>query len=368
MSEHERVAFVASYYPPHLGGMENVAESMAKAYSGHHACTVLTTTCGAGQAPRRQRQGNLEVRRYRGVEFAHTPFSIGLIARLLTLPRRTLVHVHVAQAVIPEFVWLSSVIRRRGFVAHFHLDVDASGPLGAVFLMYKRLVLRRVLQAAETVICLSTGQAEFLSESYGVDRTRIRVLPNGVTAEFFAEPKREISSSPLKLLYVGRLTAQKNVLRLIDAMAAVGSPAELVIVGDGQERGRVEEAVRRYDLSNVRLVGAQHDADLRQWYRWADAFVLPSDREGMPLVLLEAMAAALPIVSTDVMGSRELLGDTGLLVRADATDLAEAIDRLAADPTLRIELAERSSRRAQDYRWDHLAERLEEVYGAAAVL
>ncbi len=366
MAPHERVVFVTSYYPPHLGGMENVAEAMAKAYAERHRCTVLTTTCGAGQAPRHEEMGGLQVRRYRSIEFAHTPVSVGLLARLVSLPRQVLVHVHVTQALVPEFVWLSSAIRRRRFVAHFHLDVDASGPLGAVFLIYKRLVLGRVLRAAEAVICLSTGQADFLNKTYGVERSRIRVLPNGVSADLFAEPNREIDSSPLKLLSVGRLTAQKNVLRLIDAMAAVTVPVELVIVGDGEQRGMIEEAVGRHDLRNVRLVGARHGAELSKWYRWADAFVLPSDREGMPLVLLEAMAAALPIIATDVMGSRELLGDTGLLVGTEPKDLAEAIDRLAADPTLRIELAERSSRCARDYRWDNLAEQLEQVYGAAA--
>ncbi len=306
MTAHGPVAFVTSYYPPHLGGMENVAQAMAKAYSERHECTVLTTTCGAGQTVKRERDGMLEVRRYRGVELAHTPISIGLIARLLTLPRRTLVHVHLAQAVLPEVVWLSSLIRRRKFVAHFHLDVDASGSLGSVFLIYKRVVLPRVLRAAGTVICLSTRQAEFLNETCGVEQSRIEVLPNGVTAEFFAEPNREMDSSPLKLLYVGRLTAQKNVLRLIDAMAKVTAPVDLVIVGDGEERGSIEEAIRRHDLRNVRLVGAQRGEELSRWYQWADAFVLPSDREGMPLVLLEAMAAALAIVSTDVMGSRRI--------------------------------------------------------------
>src|SRR5271166_5259581 len=101
MAPQERVVFVASYYPPHLGGMENVAEAMAKAFAELHECTVLTTTCCAGQAALREHEGNLEIRRYRGVELAHTPLSIGLITRLLTLPRRTLVHVHVAQAVVP---------------------------------------------------------------------------------------------------------------------------------------------------------------------------------------------------------------------------------------------------------------------------
>ena len=328
MSSRERVVFVASYYPPHLGGMENVAEAMATAFSEAHECTVLTTTCGAGHAARHEQVGNLEVWRYPGVDVAHTPVSPGLIARIMALPRQTLIHVHLAQAVVPEVVWLSSVIRRRAFVAHYHLDVDASGSLGSVFLAYKRFVLPRVLRAARTVICLSTDQAEFLIETYGVERSRIAVLPNGVTSAFFAEPKRQKDVSPLKLLYVGRLSAQKNVLRLIDAMAQVSSPVDLVIVGEGEERVVIEEAIRRHDLENVRLVGAQRGAALNEWYRWADAFVLPSDREGMPLVLLEAMAAAL---------------------------------------ALRIELAERSSVRSQDYRWDHLVEQLEEVYDGAGI-
>ena len=142
----------------------------------------------------------------------------------------------------------------------------------------------------------------------------------------------------------------------------MAEPAELVIVGDGETGAGVRELVGQLGLSNVRFVGTQLGDDLLRWYRWADVFVLPSEKEGMPLVMLEAMAVGLPIVATDVLGSRETLGTTGVLAAPDPQSLARALDRVAGDPQLRAELSRRSLLKAQEYSWPRLIARLEDVY------
>jgi rhamnosyl/mannosyltransferase len=172
---------------------------------------------------------------------------------------------------------------------------------------------------------------------------------------------------PLRVLFVGRLDAQKNVVRLVQAMARVTRPVELTVVGDGEEQPRVRAAVAAAGLTSVRLVGAVHGADLLGWYRWAEAFVLPSDREGMPLVVLEAMAAGLPVLVTDVPGSRELVEDVGIVVPPTPAGLAAGLDRLASDPVLRATLAERSRRRGAEHGWGARVEELETVYARSGV-
>jgi glycosyltransferase involved in cell wall biosynthesis len=362
------VAYVTPFYPPHVGGVENVAQTVAELLAERHDVEVFTTTCGSDGAPTRERTNGMCVRRFRGWELAHTPFSPGLALRLLLLHRRVIVHAHVAQAFLPELLWLTSVLRRRPYIIHFHLDVDPSGRFGVLLPAYKRLVLGPVLRRAAAVIALSQGQASFLAKHYRIRPARVAVVPNGVGSSFYRrlDETHRTSSGPLRLLFVGRLDAQKNVPRLLDAMTYVSASVDLVLVGDGEQRGLIRDQMERLDLSNVRLAGAQRGEDLLRWYRWADAFVLPSDKEGMPLVLLEAMAAGLAIISTDVPGSREVLEGVGLLAAPQPRALGAAIQRVAADPHLRSELAARSLQRGRSHSWDERVVELERIYDQVA--
>ena len=348
--ETRLVVQVAPYYPPHLGGAEDVALAIAKGLAERGAVEVLTSTSGASRVPSTEREANLVVRRLFTFEFAHIPFMPTLLPRLLRVPRAAAVHVHVTQAYVAEMVWLASILRRRPFVAHFHGDVPRSGRLGALFTVYKRWIFGRTLRAAERVIVLSAGQVEFLEERYGVMRERLVVLPNAIGPEFFREPSQRPShDGPFRLLFVGRLSPQKNVPRLLRAVAAVSLPVELVIVGDGEQRAMLQDLIRELGLGSARMVGAVHGEELVGWYRWADAFVLSSNTEGMGLVLVEAMASGVPVVCTDVPWTADTVGSDALLASPDPTALARGIERLILDPILRADLARGGYERAKRY-------------------
>ncbi len=118
--------------------------------------------------------------------------------------------------------------------------------------------------------------------------------------------------------------------------------AELVIVGDGDERDRLEQLARRgWVLPGSPSPARNAGDDLLAHYRQADAFVLPSRKESTGLVLLEAMSAGLPVVATDVEGVRVTVGTDGILVEETSAALAAAMDRVTAEPALWTELAAR---------------------------
>ncbi|WP_059010410.1 glycosyltransferase family 4 protein [Streptomyces specialis] len=358
---------ITPYYPPHLGGLERVVESLAAGLGRrHHDVRVLTTTIGADGAPPLARDGEVTVRRHRSVEFAHTPLAPGLLGSLLRAPRTAVLHLHCAHAVLPELVALTARLRRQRFILHFHLDVDASGPLGMLLPPYKKHVFGRVLRAAAAVVVLTDAQAAFVRDTYRVPADRVFVVPNGVDRRYFM-PVREPAGGdrPTRLLYVGRLSPQKNVGRLLEAMSLVTRPVALTVVGDGEQRAHLERQTAGLGLDNVTFAGQRLGPDLIAAYADADAFVLPSDKEGMPLVVLEAMAAALPIVATDVPGNAELIGGTGLLAAPEPRALAAAVDRIAEDPALRLRLARNSAERAAAFTWDAVVARVEEVYATA---
>jgi phosphatidylinositol alpha-mannosyltransferase len=351
--------------------LESVAQTVAQLLAKDHDVRVITTTCGSNGAPLSETRGDVRVRRFAGFRFANTPISLGLALQLLTIGRRPIVHVHIAHAFVPEIVCLTSLLRRGRYVAHYHTDVDSSGPFGVLLGSYKRWILGPCLRRAAAVITLSQQQANFVVSRYHVRRERISVIPNGVDPAFYALrtecTQSHADSRPMRLLNVSRLDHGKGHLRLIDAMAHVSANVELVIVGDGTLRNSIAERIKQLGLTNTRLVGPARGAELLRWYEWADAFVLPSDGEGMPLVVLEAMAAGLAVVATDVQGTRDVVSGAGLLTGLDAESLGVAIEQVANDPELLAELSASCAARGIDFRWDSAVAELERIYDAVSI-
>jgi glycosyltransferase involved in cell wall biosynthesis len=247
-------------------------------------------------------------------------------------------------------------------VAHFHLDVDPTGPAGFLLPTYKRQCLARTLRRADAVVALTPGQAAFLTDDYGIAPERVTVVANGVEDVFLRIRHSPTPGRPLRLLFVGRLDRQKNVPRLLRALARVDGQVEVVIVGDGEDAARCRAASTELHLDHVRFVGIQHGGALVAWYQWADVFVLPSDREGMPLALLEAMAAGLGVITTNVSDLACLVGDGGLVVPPHADNLATAISRLAGNRLLVTDLQTRSRRRGRAFGWNGAVDQVSDLY------
>ncbi len=157
-----------------------------------------------------------------------------------------------------------------------------------------------------------------------------------------AIPRDRRHGEPLRLVTVGRLVALKGIPILLDAVRLLeerGVATHTRVIGDGADMPALRAAVAAQGLrGSVEMVGAVGQDDLPAHLLWADAYVLPSFMEGLPVVLMEAMATELPVVSTNISGIPELVQDgvSGLLVRPGRHDLlADALARLAADPALR---------------------------------
>jgi glycosyltransferase involved in cell wall biosynthesis len=173
------------------------------------------------------------------------------------------------------------------------------------------------------------------------------------------------------LISVGRLTEAKdhpNLLAAVDLLRQGGEPVELVIVGEGELRPSLEAEIARRNLGTaVTLAGVRTDPE--HLLREADVFVLSSSREGFPVVVLEAMASGLPVVSTRVGGVSEILqdGENGMLVPpGDPGALAAAIRRLMTDSTLRASLGRRARETvASRFSLDRAVERYGRLYETA---
>jgi len=172
-------------------------------------------------------------------------------------------------------------------------------------------------------------------EQYGIEREKVRTIPNYVDTRRFTP-----SASPSQtnqILYVGRLSEEKNVEALLEAVD--GLPAELVLVGGGPLKEHLE-AKGRKGRSSARFVGRVPNGRLPEYLNRASVFVLPSLIEHHPKALLEAMACGVPVIGTDVSGIRELIehGQTGYLCDPSPGSIQEAIAAVMANEPLRARL------------------------------
>ena len=213
--------------------------------------------------------------------------------------------------------------------------------------------LARKLADAAGVVTVSEFNLAYLRHTYGAAATRVRRIYNGLDiGRFEFRPPRE---RPPLILSVGRLIEKKGFADLIDACAlllAEGRIFRCLIVGGGPLAGELAAQIRQLGLeSRVQLLGPQPQQEVLRLMHEAAVFAAPcvigadGDRDGLPTVLLEAMALGCPCVSTDVTGIPEILVDdvTGLLIaQHDPTDVATAVGRLLDDPALRERLAHRA--------------------------
>jgi glycosyltransferase involved in cell wall biosynthesis len=225
---------------------------------------------------------------------------------------------------------------------------------------------RTTLLRADAVVVLTARTASALRAD-GVPAERIATIPSGFEPSVFAAADVDTGQRPrLRIGYVGRLAPQKRVDLLVAAFGRMTRPADLVLVGDGPERTRVQRLVRHSPAADrISTTGFVEHSAVPAVLASLDLLVLPSAYEEMGSVLVEAMAAGLPVVASDVGGIPEVVrhGVTGLLVPpGDVAALAAALDRLVADPVLRSHLAAGARSRAEEYSWPRLGARVEDLY------
>ena len=221
-------------------------------------------------------------------------------------------------------------------VPHIHIE-DGFGPEEQNRQLRRRVWMRRMFLRRATVVVPSLTLRGIATRTWRLPAGRVKYIPNGVDCAGFT-PRPRIESEPLIIGTVAALRPEKNLPRLLWAFrrVALQQTARLVIVGDGPERAKLELLAADLGLADV-VEFAGHTGSPEAHYRTFDIFALSSDTEQMPLSVIEAMAAGLPVAATDVGDIAEMVGAenrrfvTGLQHNA----LAAALQMLAADPALR---------------------------------
>lgn len=196
------------------------------------------------------------------------------------------------------------------------------------------LSLEAKIQAASFVAGISHfGRAQLMRWSDPSDWTKLKVIRCGLDAGFLEAEIEPVPESSREFVCVARLSAQKGLPLLIEAcdvLRRAGQRFTITIIGDGELRSDLEQQIRDRNLvDTVFLVGARSSTQIRETLRRARAFVLPSFAEGLPVVLMEALALSRPVITTAIAGIPELVDDKcGWLVPAGSQ--AALIDALVA--------------------------------------
>jgi len=232
------------------------------------------------------------------------------------------------------------------------------------------IMLRRRLHKLAGRIAVSKLAMDYVSKYVP---GHYSIIPNGIDLAHFSPdvaPIEEFCDGKQNILFLGRLERRKGLIYLIKAYQQIKREipnSRLIVVGPGTRlRKPYEKWIKQHGLDDVVFVGYVSEDEKPRYYRTADVYCSPAtSRESFGIVLLEAMAVGKPVVATNIDGYANVVthGEDGLLVPPrDTRRLAEALISVMGDETLRQRLASRARLTAEEYSWEHIAQRVFDYY------
>jgi glycosyltransferase involved in cell wall biosynthesis len=352
-----RVALIASSYLPHPGAAERRVDRLAYGLASHGVEVEVLTQDLAPGLPRASERDGVVVRRFAAsIGNAHAAVAPGLWQYM----RRTARSFDVADA-HSTHLSLGLAVARAGARRLF---LTPHGPVQQLARWPYAGATSALMEHAVQIVCGSRAQAALLSRASSSASGRIRVLPNGVDIGPIqsAEPLQWSKSA---VLSVGRLERYQRIDRAIAAMAGLDPGSQLVVVGRGSLRRSLHaHAADLLVSSRVKFVGALPDEKLYRWLRTARVLVTLAEEETSGLQLLEAVAAGVPAVASDIPAHREAASyadGTGVRFVPPAGSPLEIADAIVEAATLSVP----TTARLRLPTWDAVVDTTLALYEAA---
>jgi len=356
-----RIAIIIDFFPPRVGGTERATYNIAKhlALRGHDVHVITSWDQGL---PKSSFQDGFHIHRvYWGkIRFFSTIFYLIGIFFCLKSIQPDIVHVqYIKLGYIPAY--FSKKILKKPYIAY--------GRGSDIYYMSSlmRKISKFFLKHAVKVIALTADMKQELQKIYDGE---ISVIPNGVELDNYKNlQKKDFDVKNKKIIFVGVLRPVKGLEYLIKAMEIIHVEMEntiLMIIGEGEERKSLETLVLKLHLENVVIfTGDILNKNIPSYLIQGDVFVLPSLSEGFPNVLLEAMAAGLPLVTTNINGLSEIIRneENGYLVEPkNPQQLAEKILMVLNNSTQSKKFSNNNLKIVKKYSWKNIVICLEDVY------
>ncbi len=359
-----RVALVCPYAWDRAGGVQVHVANLATSLRGRgHEVAVLTPADGPVRDAGVHRIGQPMAVRYQGTvaPVAPSPLAMRPLRHAIRSFAPDVLHVHEPFAPSTSMFAVLAAPPRLAVVATFHAYAARSRLLTAA-----APALRALWRRLDVRIAVSDAASSFIRARFRGD---VRIIPNGVDTRAFAEagPALDVPAGR-RIQWVARLEPKKGFGIALSAMQILRRDvpdAVLVVAGDGADAGLAERlAVDAGDA--VRMLGAVAHEAVPSYLAAADAFVSPAvAQESFGITLVEAMAAGVPVVATDIPGYREVVRDgiDGVLVPpGDPAALARALRSVLIDGDLAPRLREAGRARAERFSWTVVTEEIERAY------
>ncbi|MEN8129396.1 MAG: glycosyltransferase family 4 protein [Pseudomonadota bacterium] len=369
-----RLLCLSYEYPPLGGGGAQVVQGLTRtlAKSGTEMDLV---TMGFRGLPVRESLDNLNIYRIQSLR-AHQhmctwpemiPYISLATTRAIQLARKNRYDINHTHFIFPDGVIAYLLKRATGlnYIITAH-GSDVPGYNPDRFRRLHRLlgpVWKKITANAECIVCPSNSLRSLILAVN--PRAHCTLIPNGIDCDKFCtdQPRQD------RILLVTRMFARKGVQYLIEALASIECKYKVAIVGDGPYLDELRQLAGKLNV-DVKFFGAlANDTDqLRKLFETSRIFVLPSKAENFPIVLLEAMAAGLAIVTTRNTGCEEVVGDSALLVQPGSSrDIARALVQLMTDKPLRDHLGKTARKRLEnEFDWLCVSDRYRAIYHGAA--
>lgn len=374
-----KIALVSPYDFPYPGGVTEHIVGLAKTISQRGHEVHILAACSGYQ--------NVTVPNTQVITRRVIPFPIGgTVARIgwsprsyqrikQLLQREAFEVIHLHEPLTPGLTWLvlqqCRNLPRTVTIGTFHAYHERPN----WFYSGGRSIFGKFFARLDALIAVSEAARDFADQMFPAD---YQVIPNGVDLARFARENskdtsfKQIATGPeVTILFVGRLDKRKGfetLLRAFIKLKANFPHLRLKVAGPfaPPEAARYRPLIPHLHATDIAFVGYVSPEGMSALYHSADIFCAPSlGFESFGVVLLEAMAAGLPIVTTDIAGYRSVLtaGQEGLLVPPERADLlAEALAYLIKNPHLRRAMGERGRQKAGEYSWDHIGDKILKLY------
>lgn len=364
MARKKTILVTAPYFPPHSGGLERYASEISQRLNKTAEWHVVVLTSGEKKEKDRVDElDGLTVHRL-ALDFrvSNTPFAFSWLYKVWQIIKRTnpdLINIHTPVPGIGDLAALYG--GKRPIVVTYHAGSMRKGRLmpDVLIWLYEHGPLQCLLHRANKVICSSDFVRFGLLKSFCAKSSTITP---GVDAELFkpAPQNRELRPTVLFVASLGAAEQHKGLAKLIDAIQIVKATipdVQLTVVGDGDMRETYIRSAKEKGLErNAVFRGKLDGTELALEYQKAHVFVLPTSNDSFGMVITEAMATGLPVISTNIGGIPSVVdeGITGFLVaQNDAQCLAERISHVLRNPALGTALGEEARKKVVlSYSWD----------------
>jgi phosphatidylinositol alpha-mannosyltransferase len=366
-----KIALVSPYDYPYPGGVTEHIAALDKHFRalGHDTRIIAPSTTQGNELDDHIIRVSDEIS---NVHFSGSTARITLspavyrrVKKILNDEKFDIVHVHE-----PTVPMLSVAVLRHSHavnVGTFHAYRESN----AIY-EYMRPIVKSFVDRLDGRICVSDVVREYVTQYFPGDYT---IIPNGIDCSRFASPDiqpiEQYNDGRPNILFVGRLEKRKGFRHLIRAYRMIKEAipdARLLVVGAYNDKDKTPfvRYARATKLRGVHFIGYVPPEELPRYYHTATIFCAPSTGfESFGIILLEAMAAGLPIVATDIAGYRSVVQDgiDGLLFpKGDERALAEALIELLRDPARRVSMSAAGKRKAAQYDWDIIAQNVLAFY------